>query len=51
MRHLMVSAATQAALSRVCPKCQSNQTVPRSRKDEAVNCKKCGATIPPKRSR
>lgn len=41
------------ALKRTCPECGGEQLVPKKKQDEVVNCKFCGAPIPPasKRSR
>ncbi len=39
------------SLKRTCPKCGQDQVVPESKAKETVPCKKCGASIPPKKDR
>ncbi len=42
---------TLQGLKRACPKCGRTQAVSAQMKDRTVNCKFCGAKIPPKRKR
>jgi len=46
----IVAHTTGQKLARQCPKCRQQQIVPKDKKNEAVRCQKCGATIPPKRA-
>jgi len=48
-----ITAAIAAILGlrRTCPKCGEHQIVPREQKLETVNCKYCGAPVPPPRKK
>jgi ribosomal protein S27E len=43
--------STILRLKRICPKCKRDQVVKSSQKTEAVSCKFCSASIPPKRGK
>jgi len=42
--------STLSAFLRECPKCRHKQVTAPSKAGEAVQCRKCGAQIPPKKA-
>ncbi len=43
--HQVIAAVLH--LTRTCPKCKRDQVVPKDKRHEQVQCKFCGANIPP----